>query len=100
MKADDFKVIDNKMGNVRITSDLRFTGELRAPRVDGDLGITTGQINLDPILAQFVDSAYSTEQTEYVTGAAAAKARRRRRPPSPFDALADVRAPDACRTIW
>ena len=29
IKADDFKVIDNKMGNVRINSDLRLTGELR-----------------------------------------------------------------------
>jgi translocation and assembly module TamB len=65
--ADDFKVIDNKMGNVRINSDLRLTGELRAPRVEGDLGVTTGVINLDPILAQIGPSAYATKQTEYVT---------------------------------
>jgi hypothetical protein len=79
LNADDFKVIDNKNGNLRIYSALQITGELRAPRVDGDLGITTGQINLDPILAQFADSAYSTEQTEFVTGAAAARGPRRGR---------------------
>jgi autotransporter translocation and assembly factor TamB len=42
VKADDFKVIDNDMGNVRV---------LRRPRVEGDLGVSTGVINLDPILA-------------------------------------------------
>jgi hypothetical protein len=74
LRADDFKVIDNKMGNVRIYSALLVTGELRAPRVDGDLGITTGQIDLDPILAKLGDSAYSTEQTEFATSADAAAA--------------------------
>ena len=50
VKADDFKVIDNKMGNVRVNSDLRVTGELNAPRIEGNLGVTTGAVNLDPIL--------------------------------------------------
>ena len=48
VKAADFKVIDNEMGNVRINSDLRLTGQLTAPRIEGDLGVTTGVINLDP----------------------------------------------------
>jgi len=65
--ADDFKVIDNDMGNVRISTDLALTGELRAPRVEGDLGVNTGQINLDPILAQVGPSAYATKPTEYAT---------------------------------
>jgi len=49
--ANDFKVIDNKMGNIRVDSDLRLTGEVNAPRVEGDLGISTGQLDLDRILA-------------------------------------------------
>ena len=53
------------MGNVRVNSDLRLTGELANPRIEGDLGVTTGSINLDPILAQTGDSAYATKQTEY-----------------------------------
>ncbi|HEY2906959.1 MAG TPA: translocation/assembly module TamB domain-containing protein [Vicinamibacterales bacterium] len=69
VNADDFKVIDNKMGNVRINSDLRLTGQLNAPKLEGELGINTGQINLDPILAQTGDSAYATKETEYATTA-------------------------------
>jgi translocation and assembly module TamB len=84
LHADDFKVIDNKMGNVRIYSALQVNGELRAPRVDGDLGITTGQIDLDQILAKLGDSAYATQQTEFATGVAAAAEERE---PSVFDAL-------------
>jgi autotransporter translocation and assembly factor TamB len=68
LTADDFKVIDNKMGNVRIKSDVSLTGDLAAPRVEGDLGITTGRIDLDPILAQTGTSAYATKETEYASG--------------------------------
>ncbi len=66
--ADDFKVIDNKMGNVRVKSDLALTGDLAAPRIEGDLGVTTGRIDLDPILAQTGTSAYATKEAEYAGG--------------------------------
>jgi autotransporter translocation and assembly factor TamB len=85
VKADDFKVIDNQMGNVRIRSDVRLAGELTAPRVEGNLGITTGTVNLDPILAQVGDSAYATKETEFAT--APADAQGQTPPPSAFDAL-------------
>jgi autotransporter translocation and assembly factor TamB len=71
VKAADFKVIDNEMGNVRVNADLHIAGELAAPRIDGDLGVTTGVINVDPILAAFGDSAYATKPTEYLTRPAA-----------------------------
>ena len=80
VKTDDFKLIDNKMGNVRVHSDLRLTGELSNPRIEGDLGVTTGNINLDPILEQASDSAYATKQTEYGSAGGETK-------PSAFDAL-------------
>src|SRR6185295_14199380 len=67
--ADDFKVLDNKLGNVRIKSDMRLTGELSAPRVEGSLGLTTGRIDLDRIMAQMEDAAYATEETTYQTEA-------------------------------
>jgi autotransporter translocation and assembly factor TamB len=68
VKSNDFKVIDNKMGNVRINSDLRLTGELNAPRLEGTLGVTTGTINLDPILALAGNSAYATAPAQYGPG--------------------------------
>ena len=58
---------------MRVNSDLRLTGEINAPRVEGDLGISTGQIDLDPILAQLGDSAYATKETEYLTNASDTK---------------------------
>jgi translocation and assembly module TamB len=72
VKAADFKVIDNEMGNVRVNSDLRLTGEMKAPRIEGDLGVTTGQMNLDPILNRIGTSAYPTKQIEYTTADRAA----------------------------
>jgi translocation and assembly module TamB len=83
--ARDFKVIDNKMGNVRVNSDIQIGGELRSPRVEGDLSVETGSINLDEIIALVSDSAYATSQTEYLTKAEEAKAQPAT--PSPFDAL-------------
>jgi translocation and assembly module TamB len=65
--ANDFKIVDNKLGNVRVNSNMEIAGELRSPRVAGDFGISTGQINLDEVLALTTDSAYATQQTEYVT---------------------------------
>jgi translocation and assembly module TamB len=84
--ARDFKVIDNKMGNVRINSDVQLGGELRAPLVVGELGIQTGSLNLDEVLARATDSAYATSQTEYLTKSEAA-AEAEPSTPSPFDAL-------------
>ena len=65
--ADDFKVIDNKMGNVRVNSKLQIAGQLNAPRIEGELGVSTGVVNLDPILAQVGTSAYATKATEFET---------------------------------
>jgi autotransporter translocation and assembly factor TamB len=87
IKAGDFKVIDNNMGNVRVNSNLRITGELAYPRIEGDLGVTTGVIDLDPIIAQTTESAYSTKPIEYVTGPGAAGTKRQVAKPTAFEAL-------------
>jgi hypothetical protein len=67
INADDFKLLDNKMGNVRVQSAIEVSGDLRSPLVQGDAGITTGEINVDQILALVGTSAYATKQTEYST---------------------------------
>jgi translocation and assembly module TamB len=66
--ATDFKIVDNKMGNLRINTNLRIAGELDAPRIDGDLAISSGQINLDPIVAALDDAAYATQESALATG--------------------------------
>ena len=65
--ADDFKVVDNELGNVRIESALEISGTLAAPRVGGFLGVTTGDVNLDRIIALAGSSPYPTEQIKYQT---------------------------------
>jgi autotransporter translocation and assembly factor TamB len=91
--AHDFKVIDNKMGNVRLNSNLEIAGELRSPRVLGDLGVSTGRINLDEIIALVGASPYATSEAEYLTPEEATAATVEPPPaPSIFDAMAmDVR---------
>ncbi len=68
VNADDFKVIDNQMGNVRLQSAMSLAGQLRSPIVQGYLGVTTGELNLDAILAQIGSSPYPTEASRYDTG--------------------------------
>ncbi len=57
--ADNFKVLGNEIGNLHINSNLEFTGTLAKPKLQGDLGVSTGNLKLDEILAK-VNSAYST----------------------------------------
>jgi len=62
--ADNFKVLGNEMGNLHVNSNIELTGTLANPRVVGDLGVTTGNIKLDPILAKLTNSAYSTSEID------------------------------------
>jgi autotransporter translocation and assembly factor TamB len=83
--AEDFKVIDNQLGNLRVQSALELVGELRSPEIRGDFGVSTGRLDLDEILAQ-IPSAYSTEAiSDPNTTAAQAAATEPNR--SIFDAL-------------
>jgi translocation and assembly module TamB len=62
--ASDFKVLDNDMGNLRLNSDLRLTGTLAQPRIEGELDVSTGSVNLDAILARIGSSPYATTAAE------------------------------------
>ena len=62
--ADNFKVLGNDMGNMHVNSSLELTGTLANPKVVGDLGVNTGNIKLDPILAKLTNSAYSTSSID------------------------------------
>jgi hypothetical protein len=62
--SDNFKVIDNKMGNIRLNTDVRLTGEVLKPRVEGTIAVDTGVIDVAELLKQVATKAYSTEATE------------------------------------
>jgi autotransporter translocation and assembly factor TamB len=65
IRASDFKVIDNATGSVRIDTDMHVAGELRQPRIEGSLAMTSGTLDLDRIMASFGGSAYAIKPTEY-----------------------------------
>ena len=64
IKSDQFEVIDNALADIKLNSDLRITGEMRAPRVEGTLGVQTGTVNIDKVLAQATSNAYAVEPTK------------------------------------
>ena len=67
VKSNDFKVIDNKSGNLRLSTDVRLTGELRAPRLEGSVNVTTGVLNIADILQQITAKPYATQATSLTT---------------------------------
>lgn len=63
VNADDFRVIDNELGDLRIQTSLEVAGDVKTPRVTGYLGINSGNINLDSIIAAVGTSPYPTAAT-------------------------------------
>ena len=64
VKSDQFEIVDNELADVKLNSDLRITGTLGAPRVEGTIGAHTATIHLDKVLALTTTSAYSVEPTK------------------------------------
>ena len=53
VKTANFEVLDNELGDLGVDSDLKITGELRRPRVEGRVRIGTGRIEVDRVLQTF-----------------------------------------------
>jgi len=62
--ARNFKVVDNEIGSLRLDTDITLDGDIRAPRIAGEIGIQSGTIKLDPLLAKTGGSPYSTTPTD------------------------------------
>jgi hypothetical protein len=60
IEADNFEVIDNRLGDVGVDAQLKLTGELRRPRIVGDIKIERGRIEVDEVLA-LVASPYPVD---------------------------------------
>lgn len=63
LSASQFKVLDNRFGEMEIDSDVRVTGELAKPTVTGEIMTRPARLDVDQILDQLSRSAYSTEAT-------------------------------------
>ena len=68
LDSDNLEIIDNELGKMRLDSNLRITGELRRPRVEGQVRPESGRLEVDQIL-RLLHSPYSTEALPDVVSA-------------------------------
>jgi translocation and assembly module TamB len=66
--SDNFEVIDNELGDVGVGSTLKISGELRRPRVEGEVRIEAGRIEVDEVLRLTYDP-YKVEARPSVVSA-------------------------------
>ncbi len=66
--SDDFKIIDNDLGNVHLQSHLKLTGEVRRPKLEGDVRLDAARLEIDRILLVFA-SPYSEQALPDVVSA-------------------------------
>jgi autotransporter translocation and assembly factor TamB len=63
IQSEDFEVIDNELADLKLDTDLRLTGELRAPRVEGFVEVEAGTIDVARVLEQRTSDPYATDAT-------------------------------------
>ena len=64
IKAENFEVIDNKLADVKLDTDMRITGTPAAPRVEGLVEIENGTIQVGEVMERTTADPYATEATE------------------------------------
>jgi autotransporter translocation and assembly factor TamB len=66
--SDNFEVIDNQLGDVGVDSKLQITGELRRPRIVGEVRLEAARVEVDRVLESFYDP-YAVEALPDVVSA-------------------------------
>ena len=75
VKSENFEVIDNLFADLKLDTDLKVTGELRKPRVEGFVEVENGTIHIAEVLERVTADPYATEATEVDLAGADAAAR-------------------------
>ena len=68
IESDNFQLIDNELGEMNVETHLKLTGEVRKPRLEGELRTDTARLEVDKILLLF-SNAYSVESLPDVVSA-------------------------------
>jgi translocation and assembly module TamB len=68
LESQNFEIIDNELGDVGVGTNLKITGELLRPRVEGEVRIAAGRLEVDKIMQLFYDP-YSIEALPEVVSA-------------------------------
>ena len=61
--ARRFEVMRNELGRLAVDASLQLGGRFEAPKVTGDVTISTGSLRVDEILARTVFQPYATQET-------------------------------------
>lgn len=62
--SDDFEFVDNPVVDIHVSSDLRLTGTLTQPRIEGRVDITEGRVRVDRLMGQG-DALYATQAATF-----------------------------------
>jgi autotransporter translocation and assembly factor TamB len=68
LTSDNFEVVDNELGDVGVDASVKITGELRRPRVEGDVKLEAARLEVDRLMQLFYDP-YATEALPEVVSA-------------------------------
>ncbi len=68
LESQNFEIIDNELGDIGVGVALKVTGELSRPKLEGDVRIASGRLEVDRILQLFYDP-YRTEALPEVVSA-------------------------------
>ncbi len=61
VQSENFEVIDNALADLKLDSDVRITGELRAPRVEGFVELETGTVDVARLLEETAADPYDMD---------------------------------------
>ncbi|MGH9256027.1 MAG: translocation/assembly module TamB domain-containing protein [Vicinamibacterales bacterium] len=56
VRSEGFEVVDNELAGLRLDTDIRVTGELRAPRIEGVVEVVTGNVDVARVLEETTGS--------------------------------------------
>ncbi len=63
VQSENFEVIDNELADLKLDTQLKITGDLLKPRIEGYVEVENGTIFLAPLLERTTSDPYSTEAT-------------------------------------
>jgi translocation and assembly module TamB len=64
ISSEKFEVIDNKVADLKLNTDLQVTGDLRRPRIVGSVEVENGTVHLAELLERVTSNPYSTEAAQ------------------------------------
>ena len=66
--SDNFELLNNELGDIQVQTALKVTGEIRRPRVEGEVRLDAARVEVDRVLQLFY-SPYAVEALPEVVSA-------------------------------